>query len=254
MKRQLKLGLFVALLLVCGLATLSLAAPSHAPLQATTTLTASQEVGVKQPDWDPTTPTSQRLRFGGYNDGEENHFYRSFIAFDLSGIPADATISNATLIMTVFGTSPVFSGTIPISAYRVTTSWTENITWTQQPSFEASALTSQGIDATVPTTYTWDITNLAQGWASDSYDNYGVMLAGDPPDADPINGMLDGAAVARRSTDPDGPQLRITYSQAAAAGEAPVAIPEANTLLLLASGLASLAGYARWRQIRSRRP
>lgn len=246
-------SLLVALLLACGLASLSLAAQSSAPVETTVTLTATLDAGVKQPDWQPSTPAWQRLRCGGYNDGSDDHFYRSFIAFDLASIPADATIKEATLIVHAFDTSPVFSGTASIGVYRVTASWTESITWTQQPTFDPSVLASQNIEAPVPATYAWNVTSLAKGWVTGSYSNHGLMLAGDPPDADPTTGMVNGVAVIRRRSDPDGPQLQVTYTQPAAQEEASVPIPEGGTLLLMSSGLAGLASYVQWRRLARRR-
>lgn len=96
-----------------------------------------------------------------------------FIKFDLSSIPKNSTINDATFQLFVNAAS----GPDPISLniLRVTADWEENtIKWNNKPS---AAMAS----AAAPITYThiyqsWNITGLVQGWVNETYPNYGFAI------------------------------------------------------------------------------
>jgi hypothetical protein len=98
--------------------------------------------------------------------------YRSLIHFDLSSIPAGATIESATL----YGYQASRSGDLEVGAYRVTDAWNESVvTWNTQPS-----ITAQTTDVIDPGSATnvwinWNVTQDVQAYA-DGTANYGWML------------------------------------------------------------------------------
>lgn len=99
-----------------------------------------------------------------------NGIYRSFIKFDLSSIPAGATVSSATLTLT---RSSEGSGT-SVSVHQVTSSWSETTpTWGSPPTYNATELTS----ATVGTGETsWSVTTAVQNWVNAAWANYGFAI------------------------------------------------------------------------------
>lgn len=66
------------------------------------------------------------------------------------------------------------SSPLTLSAYQVTSSWSENVTWSSRPTYNATAESS--VVASVNGWYEWDLTSLVQAWAAGSVPNYGVTI------------------------------------------------------------------------------
>lgn len=98
---------------------------------------------------------------------------RSVLQFDISSISSDETVTSA--ILSLYHGSYTTPSNNDISAYRASSSWSENsITW-GTPSFSGSSY-----DGCVGGTWTtWDITDLVQQWVDGTYTNYGVYLKPD---------------------------------------------------------------------------
>jgi len=133
---------------------------------------------------------------------------RAFIQFDLTELPEDAVIIDATLGLNYFDTSPAVAGFI--GAYQVLVSWDEaTITWNSQPN--ASTVLEAVLNLPTPATggfVYWTITDLVQGWLDGSIANYGVMMA------DPDESTQEAWKLFHSSEDPSPsphPQLIITY-------------------------------------------
>ncbi|MGD2166332.1 MAG: DNRLRE domain-containing protein [Anaerolineae bacterium] len=105
----------------------------------------------------------------------------TLVRFNLSSLPSDAVIDNASLrlyLEDARGDSPV-----GIGAYYVTSAWDEStVTWSASPETEAVGVTAS-IDASVGSYKTWDITSFAQSWVGDESSNHGVLLRGPRDDA-----------------------------------------------------------------------
>jgi len=114
--------------------------------------------------------------------------YAALLRFDLTGIPADATVTRATLQLYATGWSGY---NLPFAAYCVTrtttllqTTWNQaqagnpwglpgaNNTSTDRRASPESALTTSGIAKW----YAWDLTSVTQGWVNGSLPNNGVLL------------------------------------------------------------------------------
>jgi hypothetical protein len=103
---------------------------------------------------------------------------RTYIEFDLSSIPAGATIESATLSLYYYSWFGPSDQSETISLHKVTSSWDENtITWALQPSYEAGATTSTVVgNSGAYGWYSWSITSLVSGWMGGSVANYGIAL------------------------------------------------------------------------------
>ncbi len=155
--------------------------------------------------------------YGNYQDmivgiHENGNRYRILIKFSLSGIPSNAQIVSAKLIVTLRSLHFFdVGGTTLKKIYvrRLTSSWSENTaTWNNQPShqiasgppyFEVSHTDSAGKK------YEVYVTDFVKNWFEGTYPNYGFKLIGD---------TQTGAVVlwAREASVADNrPKLVITY-------------------------------------------
>ncbi len=129
---------------------------------------------------------SSRMTICGYGDG---NYQRGLVQFDLSTIPAGTNVSKATLWLYAYNQAQCKGSTGFYGVYPLTTSWTAGGTnWTNAAS--GVAWTTPGGDflpdpdaqaakqpaASVPTWYSWDVTNRVQQWMAGSSTNYGWMV------------------------------------------------------------------------------
>ena len=177
---------------------------------------------------DPGNPTDQdtnygsdtviRMDEGGGGLGEG----RVLLEFDLSTIPAGATITSATLQVEASGKTGTIPDSSVINVYEVTEAWDEgaggmnnDATWNERQtgtawgggpggSFDGTALASLTVSGLGG--HTWDITDLAQDWQSGDKTNNGLMLASNDL------GTVVFDYVSREGGTP--PQLVITYTTA----------------------------------------
>lgn len=167
---------------------------------------------------------------------------RTFLLFPLTTIPAGATIASATL--QVYVNDWPFGGAADLGVYRVAALWDESLSWASRPATDSTLLASTGVSA-VEGWVSWDVTSLVQAWRGGAA-NYGFALGGAPTPEAMVGDGWAAAAVGRTAGDaPHAPRLVVSYSLPSAA---PAEIPEAGTALLLAGGLAALAGYVRLRR------
>ena len=142
-----------------------------------------------------------------------NQARRALVSFDLSGIPAGATINSATLELyasAVPGTSQT------LDAHRITASWGETTaTWNNQPAYDATPAASIA-GGTAVGWKTWTVTSLAQAWYASPSTNYGVL----------VKANLEGGtttytytfATRENATTGDRPILRVNYTTAGGSG------------------------------------
>jgi uncharacterized caspase-like protein len=116
----------------------------------------------------------------GYDDSLEpdGRILRCLMKFDLSRLPAGATIRKATLRVYYLRSWDFPGQTRTYTAYRIPADWTESgVTWNNAPT-PAEAYGSTGITHGSWGWHSFNITELARAWQRGTYPNYGVMLRG----------------------------------------------------------------------------
>jgi len=159
----------------------------------------------------------------GYDDylDPDGKIVRSLVRFDLSSIPAGATINSATLRLYLVGSWDYPGKTRTITTYRTSSSWSEpSVTWNNKPSY-AEAYGSAGVTHGSDVWYSFDVTNLVRGWVNGTWPNYGIMLRG--PEWSGSDSSWKSFATRESSYDP---QLVITYVGIASASTPPIAQEE----------------------------
>lgn len=129
----------------------------------------------------------------------------SFIAFDLSIIPLNATISKANLVLNIQGAT---SGpTIPVNFYKVGSGWTESsITWNNMPGSVGGPIATWTYPGTITSNQiAVDVTGTAQGWYVSPSTNYGLQLVASSSAGFVYFTSLEGASSIR-------PRLDVTYT------------------------------------------
>ena len=104
-----------------------------------------------------------------------SHYYRAYLQFDLSTIPADARIVDADL--KIYQYNSLGSGNFQIGLHKVTGNWEENtITCNLQPTSSSGAEALRTVYTGSTAWRSWDIDDLVQGWLDGSITNQGMLL------------------------------------------------------------------------------
>ncbi len=150
----------------------------------------------------------------GYDDYLEpdGKIVRSLVRFDLSSIPAGATINSATLRLYLVNSWDYPGKTRTITTYRASSYWSESsVTWNNKPSY-AESYGSAGVTHGSGVWYSFDVTNLVRGWVNGTWPNYGIMLRG--PEWSGSDSSWKSFATRESANDP---QLVINYVGTASA-------------------------------------
>ncbi len=114
--------------------------------------------------------TSTSIRFGR----EPTGIYRSYLKFDVSSIPATATIHSAYLSLMNIGYSG--AGTYGIGAYNVTGNWDEStLMYNNQPTFNLTPTPLIFCSARFGL-FVWDMQDMVRSWLSSPSTNNGIVL------------------------------------------------------------------------------
>jgi len=107
------------------------------------------------------THGSEPFVFAGAGIG--NEICRSYLQFDLSAIPTTAVVTTAELGL--YYLNSVGTGAAPIGAYRVTSSWDEDLmNWHSQPESVTTPEDTNNVPAAVTGDWEyWNIDDLVQG-------------------------------------------------------------------------------------------
>lgn len=132
--------------------------------------------GINVSDW-----TAAELTAAKWTNGGDDVTVRSFFKFDLSGIPANATIVSAKL--TLFSNPEPKNGNLidanfgsnnSLFIQRVTSAWDRNSTWQNQPSADAlDRISIPHTDANREDLINVDVTEMVKKMTST---NYGFMI------------------------------------------------------------------------------
>ncbi|MBE3013439.1 DNRLRE domain-containing protein [Microbispora sp. NEAU-D428] len=105
---------------------------------------------------------------------------RAFLRFNLSAVPAGATVTAAE--MKLWNSSSNACSSVSVKAAMVTESWWSDIAWYDQPEVDWSEIpgvnVSSSCGSSSPRAMKWDVTSMVEDWVSGWYDNYGVRLTG----------------------------------------------------------------------------
>lgn len=171
---------------------------------------------------------------------------RGLLKFDLSAIPAGATIDSATISIYVnFNAfSPVSSRITSVSLYQITADWTEmGVTYDTKPAWNTAAVTSMSIPAgtgsggSIPFNgyingSGANITTLVQSWFNGTTPNFGLATS----DTYTPAGLLRISARETSGTSQD-PRLRVTYT--------PIPEPASALMLVFGAGISMIIHRAR---------
>lgn len=132
---------------------------------------------------------------------------RSLFLFDLSTIPAGATVLNASFrayLVQSFGT-PL---TLDVELKQINTGW-EEMTVTWNTPLEYTEMDNVLAVSTAAGYYGWDVTSLVQGWVSgDAGANHGLALWSEDED---LVGWRGFASKEHDFDPPQPPLLDVTY-------------------------------------------
>lgn len=103
-------------------------------------------------------------------------YYRSYLKFDISFIPREATISSAILRLFHKNSDPSYvNGTIKV--HRVLSSWGENnLTWLNQPSYNSTPTASVNVEGGGGEYWDLDVVTDVQVWHNGNAANHGFMV------------------------------------------------------------------------------
>ncbi len=170
--------------------TLTASAPIAAPTTQTTELAPVSDTFVDsaQPDKSFAGCTSLMT---SVSDSQANSLQRSLVRFDLTQLPPGAVVESASLEMAALSQQTSDAG--KVVAQRVTSDWIEGNecddlgipNWYKRD--HGSLWTTSGGDLSSERAvtnalsdsggYIWDITDMAAGWVSGAYPNYGLALS-----------------------------------------------------------------------------
>ncbi|GAB4526967.1 MAG: hypothetical protein Kow0063_01770 [Anaerolineae bacterium] len=173
---------------------------------ATTIFYPSADAPVREGAPNSTAPNQLYLG-AGYDDGYlygSSGRVRFYLHFNLSSLPADCIITEATLRLYQVGGRDYPGVSRTVSLYRVTGNWSEaSVTWNNRPGYAEAV-------GDIHTTYDFlgwrdvDVTDLVRAWVAGSQTNYGVVAIG--PES--IEGVFRVFA-SREST--HAPELHVSY-------------------------------------------
>lgn len=167
------------------------------------------------------------LPFGSYTGASGYTTYaRTLVQFDLTSLPASATIQTATLLISTNDWPPTIGALGSIGVYRVATGWNESVTWISQPGTDLAPLATTQLQTGQTGPYRWDITGLAQIWQGSPATNHGVLLASAPS----LGSVIAWAAASAVRGGPTAPALLVQYSLPATATPTPTAPPTSTPM------------------------
>lgn len=185
----------------------------------TTTLLASKDTYISDNNQGANYGTAGQIQIdisGGADLGKE----RIMLQFDLSSIPANATITNAELLMNA--TNHSGSSTVTVNVHEVTKVWHEGgasggsgqANWDERTGdsdwdnsggdYNNAAVASSNVTGTG--LHSWNLTSTVQAWSSGSSQNRGVII-GSPQSGGDVFTYLSAEGSAT-----NGPRLVVSYS------------------------------------------
>jgi len=162
-------------------------------MAGTGSLLAQEQEVIIYPDKDAGLWDLDRTPYGGLNyrtmnSGSSPEFYvhrwtwstwyikRALIEFNLSQIPENAVITEATLTLSGVAHNPLQRSNESY-LYRINQAWTENVvTWENQPTVIENDKAYLHASTSPTEVYNVDLKTIVQSWIDGYYPNYGLML------------------------------------------------------------------------------
>jgi len=120
----------------------------------------------------------------GYDHCYDTRVSRSLIQFDVSAIPKGTPIANATLRLYQEDSCDYKVRAHTVKVYRTSGDWKETaVTWNNKPSY-AEQYAASDILSWTSGWYSFDVTDLVQGWVNGSFANQGMLLRGPESSSD----------------------------------------------------------------------
>ncbi|HKN50970.1 MAG TPA: DNRLRE domain-containing protein, partial [Amycolatopsis sp.] len=148
---------------------------------------------------------------------DSTNTWRPGVQFDLSSIPAGASVTGASLglyyngycLATANPGCPNTSHTVDV--HRMTAAWNTSST-TSQIQFDSTILSSFTLPAGAPNEWmTWDVSTAVKNWLSGTWSNYGLFLNRDPDNTLNLSGPYPPGM--RYTADTTVlPELNVTYN------------------------------------------
>ena len=135
---------------------------------------------------------------------------RSLIQFDVSDLPDDASVYQATLHLYLTNScDPGGPRTYTVTVYSATENWSEaSVTWDNQPGW-GNAYDSVAIPSRTWGYYAFDVTGLVREWVDGSTPNLGLIVRG-PEGSGDDSGLLEFVTHEWPGTELD-PYLEVSY-------------------------------------------
>jgi hypothetical protein len=118
--------------------------------------------------------------WAGYDEYLDPHgrIARSLVRFDISSLPPNIDITQATLMVYLVGSWDYPGTRRTITTYRITGGWSErSVTWNNRPGY-GHTYGSSSIPQGVWGWYEFEVTDLVRAWYNGNYPNQGIMLRG----------------------------------------------------------------------------
>jgi type II secretory pathway pseudopilin PulG len=147
-------------------------------------------------------------------------YRRPVLSFNLSGLPADADIASASLILYVKNEDPTGS---PVEVYRVTSTWSEaTVTWANASANYDGAWLQASFTPLAIGTVAADVTRLARAWAAGAIPNDGLYLVATSNNEESVYASREEGDPTRRPRLDviTRPKLRVTVDARAASSDA----------------------------------
>jgi hypothetical protein len=121
------------------------------------------------------TDTTMEVR--STTSGSPDRNRRSFVQFDVSSIPATATILSANLRLYLVTEAP--SASRSYDAHRVTSpAWVEStITWNNQPAVTGSPTSTISVTTPLDRWLSWDVASDVAAFVASTFTNYGWRIS-----------------------------------------------------------------------------
>lgn len=124
----------------------------------------------------------------GREPDDERGIMRSVIWFDLSAVPSNAVLSEASLQLVV-AEPGADAAPMAVSVHDVTRPWPDCPTWNTLGDAAGRSWGSLSVESDIEV-YTIDVTALVENWLNGDLPNYGLMLRGDEEAENRVRGFV----------------------------------------------------------------